>query len=141
MATLIAIDPGLTTGIVVGRTDGDRLLVDSAYVIKWDGRFECLWRLLSSRPDHIVMEDFRLFNHKKDSQVGSVFPSVQVIGTVDAFAWSLQLSDRIHIQQPADRIRVAVLPQHESTVRGITHTVAAYQHLRLFAIVHLKAPR
>lgn len=136
---LIAFDPGRTTGVVVAHTtdgvtnSGPKFDIDQSFAFGWDDRFMVVYNLLATLPDAIVVESFYLFKHQSEHQIGSEFPSVRVIGVIEAYAWQLTIFDRIHYQQPSVRKRVAVLPEHQ-VVEMSPHTGSAYRHLRHYLI-------
>jgi hypothetical protein len=127
------IDPGETTGLVIARLHADNTYdVLAAEEIAWDDRFRLIPLLRDYQPSTIVMEAFILYPHKASDQIGQMFPSVRVIGLVEAACNFLELSQP-HFQMAAVRTRVKVLPQHELKLRS-THTRDAYKHLRFYLV-------
>jgi len=136
---LLGIDPGRTTGICIAN-DNDGLIVEHVEEVLWDDRFMFL-SLLRTLADAsgplqlsaIVVESFHLYQHRAKQQVGSDFPSVQVIGIVEAAAFLYASSTCPIIYQPASSIaRTEVLPQHKLSVGGSEHTKDAYKHVRYY---------
>lgn len=79
---LLAVDPGIANGWAEF-TDG--ILTDWG-TVKGVNEFDD-W--LHSRPhkyDQVVFEDYRLFRHKAQQQIGSRFEAVQVIGMLGSWA-------------------------------------------------------
>lgn len=138
---ILAIDPGETTGIVAasiplmsGRASSINIL--HTYHLPYDNRFQLHELVGKFMPDVLLVETFLLYKHKRDSQVGSDFKTVRVIGI-------LELSHFIHngllprhiswVEQLASVMeRVEVLPEHVATLRGKRHATSAYKHIRYF---------
>jgi len=80
---LVALDPGLTTGWSLWRASpdddgGKPALVASGQTLTWHG----LDGIIDGDIGVVVAEAFRLFPHRSKEQIGSDFPSAQVIGVV-----------------------------------------------------------
>lgn len=134
---IVSFDPGATTGVVVADyiSSADGFEVVRAFEMTWEQRFAITYELLARRDlTAIVVEDFFLYHHKMESQVGNRFPSVQVIGIIEAYAWINHVHQLIHYQVASLRTRVAILPQHSTIIRKSPHTTSAYQHLRYFLV-------
>jgi len=143
--TILAIDPGETTGVCIARphVTGEQhqhlnLGVVSAAEVLWSERVERFWDIFSQHTfDYIVIEDFRLFMKSTRAQLGSDFPSVRVIGIVEAIAHYYKCFDRLHFQMPAIRSRVQIDPRDAPHLTGSNHTKDAYRHLKYFVVVEL----
>lgn len=136
---ILAVDPGETTGIVAASVTMDavrRIQLHFTHHLPYDSRFWLHELIGKYMPDVLLVETFRLYKHKRDSQVGSAFETVRVIGI-------LELSHYLHmrqrqrpiswIEQPASIMeRVEVLDEHEVDLRGKRHATSAYKHLRYF---------
>lgn len=89
--TTLVFDPGNTTGWAQFEND---------VLVNWgqlDFDLPALWDLLCTRaPDVLVWESFNLHAHRRDSQIGSSFPAVQVIGVLRLYAdqWGLDYTER-----------------------------------------------
>ena len=145
---LIAIDPGQTTGYVEVMFHPETGLWDVTDVreITWDCRFD-LKPLVADVlvpghpllfPSFVVCERFILYPHKAQDQIGSEFPSVRVIGVLEAFLWELGLLEVLRFQNASVRERVKVLPADLSKVGHSPHTIDAYQHIRYFIVSNEK---
>jgi len=137
MIRILAFDPGRTTGVsritVIDRSD--KFVLDFSREIDWAERFESVNNILREigPEDVIVTEAFRLFPHKATAQIGSDFPSSQVIGIIEALCFTLQLNpNNIIYQVPGDITKVAVLDQDLPLVAGSPHRIDSYRHARLF---------
>lgn len=133
--TLLSLDPGTTTGYAVVEATESSLEVIKAGTILWNDRFYDLQELVNEWPyDHIIVETFRLFPHKAMSQIGSHFPSAQVIGIIEFLLWHRGYLDRLVYQNPSIKARTQVM---DDSIPNITHVQDAYRHARYFAITKL----
>ena len=125
---VLGIDPGQTTGVVC-LVNGE---VDFTQEVPWDLRLSSFCDMFKvMRPDLIAVESFHLYPHRAQSQIGSIFPSVEVIGIVQAFAWTFFWDVPI-VWQTASMIKlVAILPEHQRLVKHSEHLQDAYKHTRL----------
>src|SRR5262245_37203997 len=112
MKFVVCIDPGQTTGFcALGFAGGiiniDTYTLHDTLEVDWSNRFWFMHYLTKHREaiGVIVIEKFKLFGNDKKmkSQINSEFPSVRVIGIVEAYAHELGLFDRIEMQEPASR--------------------------------------
>lgn len=132
---IIAVDPGYTTGIAIGQSHAPKMFdVIETIELHWEQRFDMLELLDRYTPDVVVMEDFKLYAHKAESQINSPFPSARVIGSMDAFCW--QRSVKVAMQPAVCIARVAVLKQHVEAVGSSPHTRDAYKHLRYYVLMN-----
>lgn len=140
MRRIIGIDPGRTSGYVdlVIEDDGT-ILVAKAQEVLWDERFRFKEFLdyyagvmlpFNMLPDAIVIEAFTLRAAEAHHQVGSDFPSVRIIGLVEAYAYELDILDRI-VFQPAT-LKEFVKKKHE--LPASEHVLDAYKHARYFIV-------
>ncbi len=139
MTTIVSFDPGETTGFVAGEWFGGKEfeLVDVT-LIPWNDRFHQVQVLLKLHvPDYIVVEAFRLYPHRAMSQIGKTFPSSQMIGIIQSFAYLQGYLDRVIIQPASNRSSVKIPEEHLSMVGSSSHIRDAYRHLRYFVIVNL----
>lgn len=146
---VIAFDPGRTTGFCEIRVHETLLGFEIVQTreIAWEDRFSIgslLGDIVSKiNPDSyeleaVVVEAFRLFPHKKDSQVGSDFPSSQVIGIIEAYCHDKGIYEKL-VYQPSGNIqRVQVLPEHANFTMGSEHKKDAYRHARYFYLTTLR---
>ncbi len=137
--TIAAFDPGTTTGLVVASwASGKTFFVDRAEEIVWGERFHKVRRTLRTwKPDFIVIEDFILYPHRAQEQIGNKFPSPQVIGIIEAYAYDLKLYDRIVKQPAVNRTSVKIPADHRKALGSSPHILDAYRHARYFIIVNL----
>ena len=146
MKRIIGIDPGRTTGFVDLLEDDDGALhVLEAMEVLWDERFR-LRELIEGMPIQvdernqdeplylsphaIVIEAFNLRAADAHHQVGSDFPSVRIIGIVEAFANDLGVLGRI-VYQPASLKEFVKL---KNKLPASDHIEDAYRHARYFAV-------
>lgn len=137
---IAAFDPGRTTGYcVVDFHDNDVGKILDMQEITWDERFRILPILANKsygqRPggpfalDVIVVESFHLYNHEFKHQVGSEFPSVRVIGIIEAGCWNYDLLHLLHFIPPSSKKYVKVLNEDVAKC-GSEHIKDAYQLAR-----------
>lgn len=115
---LLSIDPGGNTGIVGAEHYNPRQATFDIlfrYSVPFDTIFKELPNVFDafhSRIYGIVIERFRLFNDQKaiDAQIGSEFPSCQIIGAVKALATMYRLDWRVHVQDPWQRRQLKYVP-------------------------------
>ena len=141
---VLGVDPGQTTGFCLLKNCQGRQRVYSlleAGQILWDRRKLDMYALLSGTyrtrlpvPEAIVIESFRLRPGRAMEQVGSTFPSVQVIGNIEAFQFALSLSVPLIFQEPSIISRVEILPEHEDRLTGKPHAQDAYKHARYYLV-------
>ena len=136
---IVAFDPGKTTGIVVAQWESGRdFILLQTGVIEWPNRFKVVKFVLEAqRPDFIVVESFRLYPHKAQSQIGADFPSAQMIGFISAYAHDTVGIEGIRLQPANVMSSVRVLDQHKRMVGASPHVKDAYRHLRYYIIVGL----
>jgi len=142
MIQLFAFDPGQTTGYCVMQINVPNRTFEVVRCdeIEWDVRLENTMDVMAAaRPqDLIVIESFRLFPHKANAQVGSIFPSVRMIGIIETMAYYANInSARIRYQEPGDIAKVAVMEEDLHWVKGSPHKGDAYRHARLFFLKHI----
>ena len=139
MISVVAFDPGETTGFVSARwREGKTFGLIEVALIPWNDRFQQTRDLLGHyHPEHIVVEDFRLYHHRMKSQIGKNFPSVQVIGTIQTYCYEMDLLDRIVMQPASVRSSVKIADEHLLMVGASPHIQDAYKHLRYFIITQL----
>lgn len=137
---VLGIDPGKTTGVCMLKAGKD-IEVVMAEQIPWDRRKEDLWALFTATfreglpvPQYTVVENFRLRPGRAMEQVGSTFPSVEVIGLIEAFQFVTKNYFKLIYQEPAIISRVQVLPEHAPLFVGKPHAADAYRHARYFCV-------
>jgi hypothetical protein len=143
---IVGIDPGETTGYISTRLHNNgNLEVVEAKEFVWSKRFELMPQLGSMiealRADdpsalEIVMESFFLYPHKARHQIGNYFPSVRVIGVVEAVLWQHNVLSQLTMQPAANMSRVKIL----HPLPASPHIRAAYKHVRYFVTIkyHMK---
>lgn len=135
---LVSFDPGETTGITAGIVTGFRSFdVLQSYQIAWHDQYNIKAILASHQPAWIIIEAFRLFRHKARSQIGSEFPSCQIIGAIRNFAidlWGPSAWSMLIYQSPSDIANVKIQPEHLNFCkvdgRLSEHLKDSYKHLR-----------
>jgi hypothetical protein len=147
---IVSVDPGQTTGWVEGIYDSETREWDvrDAKEIAWENRF-LIGPLLTSPtcfedvvppllPSYVICEQFTLYAHKATDQIGSHFPAVRVIGTLEAFLYEMGILDRLIFQGASVRERTQVMAIHYPFVAASQHKIDAYQHLRYFIVTKLQ---
>lgn len=146
---ILAIDPGYTTGIALGENvcispNATTFDVTLARELLWEDRFNFLTFFRNLPPlKAIVIEEFRLFKHRATDQINSEFPSVRVIGIVEAYAMQFGYLDKIIYQRPADihiggKAALSIPPEHKAMLAFSNHATDAYLHLRYYIKTHRK---
>ena len=148
---VLGFDPGETTGLVEARFDDDGFHVVHAVDVAWENRFSLMYYLycgtptqgpLVELPDIVIVESFHLYARKAASQIGNFFPSVRIIGMIEAFlyTWPCEYPhEREIIFQPASNISlVAIQPEH-GMMLGSAHTIDAYKHVRYFYVTQWRS--
>jgi hypothetical protein len=144
---ILAIDPGKTTGYAVAvvvdtrNYNGYELL--QAGHIEWTRRVQDFQSLLSGCIEtghlYLVVEEFRLYAHKAEAQIGNEFPSVRFIGMAETLWYLAGLNEEDIIYQQAVLRKSAEIPKRDKTkLTGKRHAQDAYKHLRYFFIVQAK---
>lgn len=139
---VLGVDPGKTTGVCALSVDANGAIeVLMAEQIPWDRRKEDLWALFTATfreelpaPRYVVVESFRLRPGRAMEQVGSTFPSVEVIGLIEAFQFVSRQQFEIIYQEPAVIGRVAISPEFQHHFVGKVHASDAFKHARYFVI-------
>jgi hypothetical protein len=146
MTTIIGIDPGATTGVcaIVESVDRDDFQVAGVYEIPWQDRLSFFRALFTGAitaisgdqllPEIVVIEDFKLAQGHAMDQVGSRFPSVRIIGIVEAFMSLCDPVPMLVFQPPSSMARVEMLPQHAHMFPGLIHAGDAYRHARYYHV-------
>lgn len=134
----IAWDPGVTTGICVFEldpTDPEGFRVLQSAVMAWKVRFEVVPHLLREiQPGHLIVEKFILYKHKARDQIGSDFPSAQLMGTIEMAARFVLLTPPQISRPPASVMeRVEILSRDVSQIVASEHARDAYKHARFYA--------
>lgn len=144
---VLGIDPGETTGFVEARFDDDGFHVVRAADVTWEDRFSLMYYLycgtphqgpLVGLPDIVIVESFRLYAHTAHSQIRSDFPSVRIIGMVEAFLY-MPPGYYPHeyeniVFQPASSIALVAIEKEHGMVLGSAHMIDAYKHVRYFYV-------
>jgi hypothetical protein len=137
--TIISVDPGRTTGLAIGTvTDSTIFKLLHTTNITWEERHKIETYLVPTfdGPDGIivVVESFNLYPGAAHGQaaIRSDFPSVRIIGLVDAYTHG-----KFELQPPSIMKRVGILEEHKQAMRGTTpHEKAAYKHLRYYIVTN-----
>ena len=146
---IIAIDPGRTTGVVIGtvgsQTNPTELQLLEAFEIHWPNRLTAVdalfGNMLIGSPipavtvEAVVIESFHLYAHKAKEQIGNEFPSVRVIGYVEMLCWQYHIDHLITFQGASEISRVQILKEHEQHLHS-EHMKDAYKHFRLWCVKH-----
>lgn len=148
MSTIIALDPGLTTGIVVVNnidyaTCEYQLEGYKALPFKDRAKLLILLKQYDDL-DAIVMENFLLYPDQRtqQAQTYSDFPSVKVIERVTVYAEQLGIADKIVLQMASLRKNVQIPTDHYKELAHYSkHCVDAYRHARYYIRVNRNGPK
>lgn len=142
---LVSIDPGGTTGFCSlyfpgGIVNPEQYTVQTALEVTFNNRF---WyhRFFLEQRDQIgliILERFKLFGRQSTmkAQINSEFPSVRIIGIVEAFAFEFGLLNKIVFQEPNDRKSAQIPKEHWAAIGPSDHVKDAYRHARYFCLTH-----
>jgi hypothetical protein len=144
MKSVLAIDPGESTGWVFRNVDGKLSggVVGMSHARVWE-------LLVKYAPDVIILERFNLFPGKAAAQSYSNFYTVEVIGVVKVF-FQLQASHgsaiELYVQAPSDKKYAGSLDGRYELLRAYTgdhseHMKDAYQHLQFYERRHERRER
>lgn len=136
---IASLDPGVTSGFCLARYKVGREfdLVQVRELKPADTASHLRFVLDNYDPEWIVVENFRLFKHAVDTQIGSEFPSVRLIGRVEEMLETRGIYNRLVLQMPNDRKSATRMPPEHARLLGSSpHTYAAYQHLRYFIVMN-----
>jgi hypothetical protein len=141
----LSIDPGGTTGFTAfnvpnGLVDPETYSIHTALEVTFDNRFWFNHFLIAHRDQIglIILERFKLFDNQKKmkAQINSEFPSVRVIGIVEAYAHLLDLHNLIVFQEPNDRLSAQIPHDHYKALGPSSHVRDSYRHWRYYALTH-----
>lgn len=151
---ILAVDPGKTTGIAVAKNViFDTFDLWSVGDVFWVGR--CAWFAAffaehHAELTHIIIERFFLYNNQRtmNAQINSDFPSVRIIGIVEAYAHLYGLQNKIVFQDAScihgrsattrrPKMLVTIAPAHQKVLEHASdHAKDAYRHLRYFVQIN-----
>lgn len=144
---IMGFDPGGTTGYCVGRIDNTLTLgfeVVRCNVIQWDDRIPAVKALLHHyRPSLCIVEDFVLYASKAKDQIGKRFPSVLVIGILEAYLHELSLNPMV-LRLASTISRTEIPKAHQSSIPQLDavtreHAMDAYKHIRHYLVAQKAA--
>jgi hypothetical protein len=120
---LAAFDPGETTGYALFNAAGVNL--ERSQV---KGRLALYDLLEEIGPvEHVIIEDFRLFQHKALQQSGSRLETVRVIGAIES--WAHNTKGRVTLQpptiKPIAQLWSGKVPKGS---HSLSHSVDAFNH-------------
>lgn len=133
-ARLLAIDPGKATGWAIFENGVVKTMGAEHSVEAFDKWLHDVPEKFG-KIDVVVMEDFRLFRHKAQQQIGSRFEASQVIGLVTS--WARRHGAEL-VMQKADILAIAPkwskmpMPKDHSK----SHSVSAYNHAFYYLITN-----
>lgn len=139
---VLAFDPGETTGYcMLKNCQGQKRVYSllNAGQIVWERRLFDINAMLTglfpyTKPDVIVIESFILRPGRAMEQVGSTFPSVQIIGIIEGIRFTNLLKAPMIMQTPGIIGRVEILPEHKDRLKGMVHAQDAYRHARYYLV-------
>lgn len=138
---IASFDPGITTAVVTA-TNVDYAArtydLGECGLVLYDDRAKLLHWLDIRKYDleAIVIEDFKLFAQRAQSQINSRFETVRVIERIVVYAEQCGLGSKVVMQDPHLRLRARGMPQpHAQQLKNNRHLVAAYQHLRYYVFM------
>ena len=133
---ILSVDPGGTTGIAFIVYQGGREF-ELRYVtqLAWVERFTL--NAYMQHADRIVCEDFKLYESKAKEQINSRFPSVQVIGILECYAYQMGMLHKVYYQMASERVNVTVAnSEHKKALQTMVHATDAYRHARLHVLMN-----
>lgn len=139
---ICGIDPGQTTGVclIEDHDDSNDFQVLNVWQIPWENRLTFFKALLTCTftngeslvPEVVVIESFRLRPGRAMEQVGSEFPSVRIIGIVEALLSLCIPQPPLIFQEPSVTARVNILSDDQPILLGLVHASDAYKHARYY---------
>jgi hypothetical protein len=135
---LLAIDPGGTTGLCLIQLDRgwDQFELIESVEFPWLERFHMYDYIRRVGADIHVIEEFRLYRHEAMNQVGSDFPSCQVIGAVEYLLEEKGKRKNLFYQPAYVTKSVAIEKRHEAMVgKDSEHRKDAYKHARYWVLL------
>lgn len=142
---VVSIDPGGTTGLCAlyfpsGVINPEGYTIHTALEVTFSNRFWYHRYFLEQRDQIgvILLERFKLFGKEATmkAQINSEFPSVRIIGIIEAFAFEFGLFDKIVFQEPNDRKSATIPKEHWPIIGPSDHVKDAYRHARYYALTH-----
>lgn len=142
---LVSIDPGGTTGVCAlafpgGLIGPDAYTVHTALEVTFNNRFwyAGFFNQYRDQIGVILLERFKLFGKQAtmNAQINSEFPSVRIIGIVEAYAHMYGLFDKICFQEPNDRKSAKIPKEHWAAIGPSDHVKDAYRHGRYYALLN-----
>lgn len=138
MHVILAIDPGETTGCASCTAEGllfsDLKVADIVDLLKLEQFVG--WAMVGYPNCVCVVESFNLFPHKARAQIGSNFPSAEVIGVMKYFAQ--RWDRRLVFQTPAQKevIKDSMLKDcfHLEVLPTSPHIKDAMRHILFFTL-------
>lgn len=132
---ITAIDPGATTGVTqLKYTTGRDFELVYCGEVKWERRFAL--RDFVEGSEHIVIERFALYESHSKAMINNEFPSVRIIGIVDAYCNEFNLLDRVTFQTADSMKMVQVLDIHKERTKGSEHKKDSYKHGRYYIVMN-----
>jgi hypothetical protein len=152
-AIVIGVDPGKTTGLAIvealgsvpfaspaGRVIQVRwgMQILDASDVPWNDRF-VITDIIAAWFKQVgnvwvVCEAFNLYAHAAQSQINSDFPSVQIIGMLQAEMHRLNRYDRLIMQPASTRKPIQIKGEYKQPLQGLHHAKDAFKHARYFII-------
>lgn len=145
MRLALSIDPGGTTGFTAfnvpnGVINPDDYSIHTALEVTFNNRFWYHQFFVNHRDNIglIILERFKLFGRQAtmQAQINSEFPSVRIIGIVEAYAHLLGLHNKIVFQEPNDRKSAQIPRPHYLQIGPSDHVRDSYRHFRYYALTH-----
>lgn len=127
---VVSFDPGYTTGVFTcdGVREDMTFINPQSFEIPWNRRFEMIAEIFTRhQPDVVVVERFSLFRGRAKQQIGSTFPSVEIIGVISTYRNDLCPSAEI-VTQPAWAKERTIRKLEESCSCRGPHTRDAMRH-------------
>lgn len=132
---IMAWDPGGTTGYTIGLW---KPLTFEPYEVLWNGvvtwhnRLSRIRELIEEhQPTVTIVESFHLYKDKAEDQIGSDFPSCQVIGIIEAYLYMTGLN--LPIYQPAALLHkppVQIPLEYQPLIGSSEHEKDSFRHMR-----------
>lgn len=147
MATVIGIDPGKATGVVV-LTNVDfakrSFRLDSAFTLGWDHRYQLEQYLINWKDDlvGIAIEDFRLYPNQETikAQTFNDFPSSKVIERITVYCEQQHLTHLITMQMASVNYiakgKKRPIAMEYRKLLPTSHTIDAFLHAEYYILMH-----
>lgn len=131
--TILAIDPGDTSGYALFSTENQLLIKYDAVKFTPLGLFDLMNNL---QPERVVYERFSLYAHKAESQINSEFYTVQLIGVIRLYCELMNIKPIVQTAQVAKQIWTDDMLKKFGYHTDSKHTRDATRHVLTYIKFH-----